>query len=174
MVNYDVVAVVPSPFSDWVDPRDHPDLYGGITAKRLFAYAIDVVIVCALGGALWLGLGFLSLISFGILAPVKALLLTIAPLGYHALLTSGPHSATLGMRAMGIRALSLGPTAAGRGGRPEIYQTIIQIVGFYGSVACTGGLILALGFFNPSRRMLHDWISGVVVVNNRPIVLVNP
>lgn len=153
----------------WADAHRHPEYFEGITLRRIFAYAIDVVAVTVAAVAVWVGMGLLGILSFGLLMPLQALAVALVPLAYHSLLIAGPSSATLGMRAMGIRVLSLGPSTQGGGGRPSLFQAIIQTVAFYGSVAFTGTLILLVALFNPRRRTLHDWLAGTVVVNARAL-----
>lgn len=150
----------------WGDAWAHPEYFAGITLKRIVAYAIDVVVVGLLALMVWFIGGFLVVLSFGLLLPVKALALALLPLAYHSLLLAGSRSATLGMRTMGIRVMSLSANSAALGGRPTLFQAMIQTVAFYGSVPLTGSLILLVTLFNSRRRTLHDWLAGTVVVND--------
>lgn len=160
-----VVTVIP-PNPEWGDAWAHPEYFAGITLKRMLAYLLDIMIVAALAVPVWFIGMFLTALSFGLLAPVHALALALLPLAYHILLLTGRRSATLGMRVMGVRMMSLAPDATTWGGRPTLLQAMIQIVAFYGSMALTGGLVLLLALFNPRRRTLHDWLAGTVVVND--------
>lgn len=164
-----VVTVIP-PNPEWGDAWAHPEYFAGITLKRMMAYLLDIMIVAALAVPVWFIGMFLTALSFGLLAPVQALAMALLPLAYHTLLLAGPRSATLGMRVMGVRMMSLAPDTARWGGRPTLFQAIIQIVAFYGSMALTGGLVLLVALFNPRRRTLHDWLAGTVVVNDKPSV----
>lgn len=160
------VTVIP-PEPEWADPWRHPLYYRGITFRRVFAYLIDAVIVMVTAGLVWVTSGIFTLLTFGLLWPLQALIVAMVPLLYHSLLIAGPASATLGMRAAGIRVMSIAPGAEADGGRPTLFQAMIQTVAFYGSLAVTGSLILLLALFNPRRRTLHDFLAGTVVVNDR-------
>jgi uncharacterized RDD family membrane protein YckC len=160
------VTVIP-PAPEWADPWRHPFYYRGITIRRIFAYLLDVAIVTITAGLVWIATGIFSLLTLGLLWPLQALFVALVPLLYHSLLIAGPDSATLGMRAAGIRVMSIAPGAEADGGRPTLFQAMIQTVAFYGSMAVTGSLILLLALFNPRRRALHDFLAGTVVVNDR-------
>jgi len=85
--------------------------------------------------------------------------LFLIPFVYHSLLIGGPRSATFGMRAMDIEVYRW------TGGRPNLAQAVIMTILFYGSIAMTAWLILAVALFSNTRRCLHDYFSGTVVVN---------
>jgi uncharacterized RDD family membrane protein YckC len=151
----------------WADPWSHPAYFAGITVQRIIAYAIDVVVIALLATMLWIFLMVLGFLTLGLAWTLLWLPAIFLPLSYHILFIAGPHSATPGMRVMGIRVMSLDPQAQD-GGRPNLFQAIIQTVAFYGSVATTGSLILLVALFNTRRRTLHDWLAGTVVVNAFP------
>ena len=152
---------------DWADAWAHPELYQGVTMKRILAYALDAVAVFLLAAMVWFAGLLLGLLSFGLLFPLQALAVALVPLAYHTMLIAGPRSATLGMRAMNLRVMSIAPDATALGGRPTLFQAIILTVAFYGSLALTCFLVLVVALFNPRRRTLHDWLAGTVVVNDR-------
>lgn len=156
-----VVSTVPP---GRADPWTHPELFRGITGRRIFAYGIDLVAVSVLVAAVWFAFGILGLLSLGLLLPLQALAVALTPLAYHTLLLASPAAATLGMRMLGIRVATLQDDTAS--GRPTLFQAMIQTVAFYGSVALTSFLVLAVALFNPRRRTLHDWLAGTVVVND--------
>ena len=160
------IVVIPPGTADWRDPWAHPEYFNGIARKRILAYLLDLLIVGALTVLVWFVGGLLTVLTFGLLLPAKVLALAVLPLAYHILTLSGPRSATLGMRAMGIRLVSIDPEAAAWGGRPTLFQAIIQVISFYGSLALTGSVILVEALFNPRRRMLHDWLAGTVAIND--------
>lgn len=143
------------------DPLRHPELYEGITARRIFAYLIDAAILVVLIIAAWLVTGFAAILTLGLLLPLQPVVIGLIPLAYHILLVGGQGSATLGMRVMGIHVRSVPDDM----GRPSMLQAAIQSVVFYGSMAVTGALILLAVFFNRYRRTLHDYLSGTIVLN---------
>lgn len=149
------------PPSNAFDSLADPALYQGVTLKRVLAYAVDVVLVAAIAGAVWAATGILGLLSFGLLLPLQALAVAVVPLLYHVGLIASPAAATLGMRLFGLRVVSIAD-----GGRPTPLQAAIQIVAFYGSVALTASFVLIVALFNPRRRTLHDMLAGTVVIND--------
>ncbi|MBC7906918.1 MAG: RDD family protein [Rhodospirillaceae bacterium] len=163
------VIIIPAPMPEWVDAWAHPEYYEGVALKRMFAYALDMLVVMALAVAVWFAGFILGVLSFGLLFPVQALAVALVPLAYHTLLIAGSRSSTLGMRAMGLRVMSIAQGAEAWAGRPTLLQAMIQTVAFYGSMALTGSLALLVALFNPRRRMLHDWLAGTVVVNDRSL-----
>lgn len=165
MPPYRAIISIPGA-APWMDAWGHPEYYQGVTLKRIIAYALDVVVVGLLAVLLVIISSFLVALTFGLLLPLKVLALALLPLAYHIALLASPRSATLGMRAMGLRVMSIANGAEAWGGRPTPFQAMIQVVAFYGSIALTGSLILAVALFNPRRRMLHDWLAGTVVVND--------
>lgn len=159
-----VTIIPPSP--GWADAWAHPEYFAGVTSRRVLAYAIDVLVVAVLAVPVWFIGMFATVLSFGLLAPLQALSVALLPLAYHVFLLASPRSATVGMRAMGLRVMSLSRDSQAWGGRPTLFQAMIQTVAFYGSMAVTGSLILLVVLFNPRRRTLHDWLAGTVVVND--------
>lgn len=153
----------------WADPWAHPEYYEGITVRRIIAYFLDVIFLGILGGIAWLILSVFTVITFGLLGPIQALILAALPLLYTIPQIAQPGSSTFGMRLMGIRVLSL-TLSPQRGACPTLLQATIQTVGFYGSMILTGLLICLIALFNPRRRTLHDWMAGVVVVRTIPRV----
>ncbi len=151
---------------EWGDPWGHPRYYMGITARRIYAYLLDLVVVALLTGMAFVAAVILGALSFGLLWPALLVLLSLVPIGYHTLTIAGRRSATLGMRAAGIKVMSVAAGAEQNGGRPTLFQAMIQTVGFYGSIAATCTLILVVALFNPRRRAVHDFLAGTVVVND--------
>ncbi len=142
------------------DPLEAPELYDGIRMKRLVAYAIDLIIISILLAGVWVvGMAF-SVITLGLLYPVLAMALFILPFAYHTLLIGGASNATVGMRIMDLRVV------AWNGNRPGYAQAALQTLLFYGSLTFATLLVLAVSFFNPRGRCLHDLLAGTVTVND--------
>ena len=89
------------------------------------------------------------------------------PFAYHTLLIGGMDKATIGMKMMDIE------VRRWIGGAPDYYQAAAQTVLFYGSIALAAWLILVIAFFGNSRRCLHDYFSGTVVVNKLDALVSN-
>lgn len=167
------MAILPAPLApvidnapEWDDPWGHPNYYLGITGRRIYAYLIDLVVVALLLGMMWMLAIILGALTLGLLWPVLLAAIAAAPIAYHTLTIAGARSATLGMRAAGIRVMSVGRNAFETNGRPSLLQAAIQTVCFYGSVAVTCWLILLVALFNPRRRAVHDMLASTVVVND--------
>lgn len=167
------MADFPSPFlrvlenrPEWDDPWTRPEYYAGITVRRVYAYIIDLMVVTLLLGVAFMAAILLGGLTLGLLWAPMMLVMGLTPIAYHTLTIGGARSATLGMRAAGIRVMSVGADAVASGGRPDLTQAAIQTVCFYGSLAATGSLILLVALFNPRRRTVHDMLAGTVVVND--------
>ncbi len=147
---------------EWFPPPydmfDDLGLFGAIRSRRICAYLIDIVIILLLATALWIVGSVFVVISFGTLAPLLALAGALLPLAYHTWMIGGRGQATLGMRAMGLRAYTW------HGHPPSYAQAAIVTAVFYGSMTLTSGLILLVAVFNPRGRLLHDYICGMVFV----------
>lgn len=142
------------------DPLEAPELYDGIRVKRLVAYGIDLIIIAALLGLMWvIGIFFVA-VTFGLLMPVLTVATALLPIAYHTALIGGPANATVGMRVMDLRVV------AWNGHRPGYAQAALQTVLFYASITLATFLVLAVSFFNPRGRCLHDLLAGTVTVND--------
>jgi uncharacterized RDD family membrane protein YckC len=82
----------------------------------------------------------------------------VVAIGYHAVLAGGQQAATWGMRLTDLEVRSIA------GARPEMLQAGLQALLFYATVPVTGSLILLVALLNPRRRLVHDFLSGTVVV----------
>ncbi len=140
------------------DPAIRPELFDGVLWRRAAAYAIDAFCIGALMVAAWVLFALLTLLSFGLLAPVLWFVFGLIPLGYHTLLVGGPHSATLGMRVFDLELRSWD------GERPAFLQALAHTALFYLSVGATGCLILLFALFNRRKRTLHDVLAGMLMV----------
>lgn len=148
------------------DPRAFPELYDGVIWRRIVAYAIDLAIMAAIGAVVWIALGLLGILSFGLLMPLLGPALALVPVAYHAILVGGPRSATIGMGLLDLQARSV------TGERPELWQAALMAILFYATVSLTGSLILLVALFNERRRTVHDYLSGMMVV--RPAAAPRP
>ena len=126
----------------------------GIIGRRVVAYFIDIVIL----SSVWVLATIFSALSLFTLAPLLFALVPLVPLVYHTALIASKRSATLGMRAMGIRVLR-----EGRDDGPDAPQAFILTALFYLSLA-TSGLLLLWCLFDDRGRCLHDILSGTRTV----------
>ena len=101
-------------------------------------------------GVFTLGLGFLL---YGILPAAVALL-------YVAFTLGGPMASTLGMRAMGLE------MRLWYGAKPYALLAAVHALLFWFSVSLLTPLVLLVSLFSDRKRLLHDIILGVVVINS--------
>lgn len=156
--------------SDMPDAANRPELYRGVLTKRFFAFLIDLVILSlpvilvsifiALFGFVTLGLGWALFWLVSPLSIVWALL-------YYGLSLGGPHSATVGMRTLGLEFRSWS-------GEPGYFLLgVAHAVLFWVSISLLTPFIVLVGLFNGRRRLLHDLLLGTVMINTpvRPVTL---
>jgi len=144
----------PDPF----DPVLNPELFDGVTIRRIAAYMIDLVIIGILVLVAMATFSVLGLLSFGLLSPVLIAVLPFIPLAYHTILIGGPRCATFGMRLFGIENRRMD------GGHADYLQAGLLTVVFYVSVGFTGWLILLVALFNGHGRTFHDYLCGTLTI----------
>ena len=149
---------------DLADPVVEADLYHGVLKRRFLAFLVDVVIISlpvvlatlliAVFGVVTLGLGW-SL--FWLISPASAIWAVV----YYGASLGGPHSATPGMRLLGIQMRTLS-------GAPGYFLLgAAHAVLYWLSVSFLSPFVVLVGVFNRRRRLLHDFVLGTVMVNNR-------
>ena len=107
----------------------------------------------AVFGLITLGLGWLL---FWLVWPASVIWAII----YYGASLGGPHSATLGMRAMDLELRTWY-------GAPGYFVLgAMHGVLFWISVSMLTPLVLLIGPFNSRRRLLHDLILGTIVINS--------
>lgn len=141
------------------DSLADPALYDGMPWRRVFAYGIDVCLIGLVMAVAWLGLSVLSVLSLGLLFPVKLVVLALLPVAYHSYFV-GSGGATPGMRALDVEVRTWS------GQRPDYFQAFLLTAMFYVTVAMTAWLVLAVALFNDRRRTLHDYLAGTLSVRH--------
>ena len=145
------------------DPVLQPELFRGVLTRRVFAFLIDLVVLSIpvllavvfifIFGVITLSLGWWL---YGLLGPACV----IWALVYYGSSIGGPHSATLGMRAMDLQLRTWT-------GAPGYFVLgAAHAVLFWVLVSFFTPLILLAGLFNGRRRLPHDMILGTVVINS--------
>jgi len=143
------------------DPLTEPHWYRSITLRRTMAYFIDFWVLCIIVMAIHLMLGILTIASLGLLFPLHFLVVPLAvALCYHSLLLAGPSAATIGMRLMELKAHRQ------NGGAPTLPQTFLHTALFYGTLGFSAGILLVIALFNPQRRTVHDFLSGILILRH--------
>jgi uncharacterized RDD family membrane protein YckC len=145
------------------DPATSPELFEGVLARRVVAFAIDYVILAIpvvlaamfifIFGIVTLGLGFALYFLLSPAAVVWALV-------YFGLTLGGPRSATIGMRVMDLEMRTWYGTPA------YFVLGAIHALAFWFSVSFFTPFVLLVAFFNERRRLLHDIVLGTVIINN--------
>jgi uncharacterized RDD family membrane protein YckC len=148
-----------------LDPWYAPALYEGVLTRRLLAFLVDFIIISfpvvlatvfiAVFGVVTLGLGW-SL--FWLISPASAIWAIV----YYGASLGGPHSATPGMRLLGIQMRTLS-------GAPGYFVLgAAHAVLYWLSVSLLSPFVVLVALFNRRRRLLHDFALGTVVVNDLP------
>jgi uncharacterized RDD family membrane protein YckC len=136
---------------------DNDSLTWGVPSRRIGAFLIDWLLICLVTMGVSLGFAVIHIMTLGLLHGPAHLILVIG-LIYEVGWIASPASSTPGEMAAGLlvrRADDLG--------RP----TLVQAVAFAGLLYLTlaaGVIWLAVAFFTPRRRAIHDMISGLVVI----------
>src|SRR5215475_10687693 len=145
------------------DPYLQPELFRGVPTRRVFAFIVDLLVLCipvilavlfiALFGLITLGLGWAL---FWLVWPATV----IWALVYYAATLGGPHSATIGMRLMDLEMRTWY-------GAPAYYLLgAMHAVLFWISLSVLSPFVILVGLFNPRRRLLHDCLLGTVIIKN--------
>ncbi|CAN5505081.1 RDD family protein [soil metagenome] len=149
----------PAAFDPWLNP----ELFRGVLTRRFFAFLVDLVILSlpvilgcvfiAVFGVVTLGLGWTL---FWLISPASVIWAVV----YYGASLGGPHSATVGMRVMGLEMRTWN-------GEPGYFVLgAAHAILFWVSVSMLSPLVLLVGLFNARRRLLHDVVLGTVVINS--------
>ena len=145
------------------DPVTQPELFEGVLSRRIVAFLIDAIIVLfplailslfmLVFTVVTLGLG---VVVFGLLGPVAAIWAVL----YVGVTLGSPHSATYGMRAMGLQMRTWY-------GAPMYFLLgAVHAIFFWVLSTVLTPLVLLVTLFNARRRTLHDYLTGTVVIND--------
>jgi uncharacterized RDD family membrane protein YckC len=145
------------------DAAANPELFEGVLSRRIMAFVIDVIIIAVPLVIAWICIFIFGLITLGLgwalfwmLSPASI----IWAVFYYGLTLGGPASATIGMRAMELEMRTWY-------GAPAYFVLgAVHAIVFWGSVTFLSPFILLVGLFNSRRRLLHDMLVGVVLINN--------
>ena len=145
------------------DPDTQSEYFQGVLARRFMAFILDVIIIVvpiilltvfiALFGLVTLGIGWLLFFLLTPIAVIWAIFYTGATLG-------SPQSATIGMRTMGLEMRTWY-------GSPMYFLLgAVHVIFFWALMTALTPLVLLVGLFNRRRRLLHDFLTGTVVINS--------
>lgn len=145
--------------SDAFDFPGNAILFEGVLSRRAMAFVIDFFLISILVSIASVVIFIIGIPTFGLLwfaIPPVAFALIIA---YVALTTGGENSATPGMRALGLEIRMLD------GRKIYMVMAIFHAIAFYFFSTILSPLVVLIGLFTKRQRLLHDYISGAVVVN---------
>lgn len=145
------------------DPARNPEYFDGVLARRIIAFLIDAIVIVGpiillalfifVFGLITLGLGWLL---FWLLSPLFAIWAII----YTGTTLGSPASATLGMRAMDLE------LRIWNGGRMYFLLGAVHVIFFWVLTGALTPFIHLIALFNGRRRLLHDFLTGTVLINN--------
>ena len=154
---FDAAPVLPNPSSA-------PALFEGLLTRRVFAFLIDLVIM----GILILAFTFVGLVAgfltFGLAWLALAFVVPASIIVYYGATLGSSRRATLGMQMMDI---VLTPT---RGQPLDGWMALIHAAVFWLTTWISWPLSLAFALFTPRRQMIHDLVTGTLMVRRSPMV----
>jgi uncharacterized RDD family membrane protein YckC len=125
--------------------------------RRVFAWILDAMFITAIGTVIWLFLAAFTVLTFGIGAPLFALLALLPPFyGFLSLLT--PMQASPGQALLGLIVVRDADW-----GSPTVLQAVVYIAAYWITMAA-GVIWTAVALITTRHRTFHDMISGLVVV----------
>ncbi len=149
--------------ADAFDPARNPEYFEGVLSRRIIAFLIDAIIIVGpivllalfifVFGLITLGLGWLL---FWLLSP----LFVIWAVVYTGSTLGSPASATLGMRVMDLE------LRIWNGGRMYFLLGAVHVIFFWVLTSTLTPFIHLVALLNSRRRLLHDFLTGTVLVNN--------
>jgi len=134
-------------------------LFEGVMSRRVVAHIFDLIALFFIVAVLSIPFFVLGILTFGLLFIFYGLYVAAIVLTYIALSVGGEAGATPGMRAMAVEVRTL------EGYRLSRSMAVINGVLFFVSVTVATPLILLVGLFNSRGRLVHDILSGTIVVN---------
>jgi uncharacterized RDD family membrane protein YckC len=145
------------------DPHRNPEYFEGVLSRRVVAFFIDAVIVVGpivllaffifVLGLVTLGLGWLL---FWLLSPIFVVWAII----YTGFTLGSPQSATIGMRSMDLE------LRIWNGSKMYFLLGAVHAIFFWVITATFTPFVHLIALFNGRRRLLHDFLTGTVMVNN--------
>jgi uncharacterized RDD family membrane protein YckC len=151
------------PKPDAYDPDKNPECFEGVLPRRVVAFFIDVVLIVGPIILLALFIFIFGLVTFGLgwflfwtLSPV----FVIWAILYVGLTLAAPQSATLGMRVMELELRTW------YGGSMYFLLGAVHAIFFWVSVSALSPFVLLVGLVNRQHRLLHDFLTGTVMINN--------
>jgi uncharacterized RDD family membrane protein YckC len=136
----------------------------GVLGKRLFAYLLDLVMICLLMALLAFVIGILGIVTFGLAWWLYAVLVPGTAILYSAATVGGRHQSTIGMRMVGLRVID-----SATGGPVDKVTAAVHALLFYVAAGTfvLWVLDLFIGVARADRRLGHDLVVGIFLVRAR-------
>lgn len=144
-----------------LDPAIYPERFDGVRSRRIAAFLVDAAILLILMTLAFVVVGLLGVFTLGLGWLLFPLIWPVVPILYSVFTLSGPHSATPGMRLIGIEIR----TVEGEPMTPLL--ALLHALGFWFSVTLLTPLILLVALLNARKQLLHDLLLGTVAVRSR-------
>ena len=145
------------------DPDRQPEYFEGVLARRIVAFLIDAIFVIGPMLVLAFLIFVFGLVTLGICWLLFALLspiFVIWAVVYTGATLGSPESATIGMRAMDLEMRTWY-------GAPMFFLLgAVHVIFFWVLTTALTPLILIVGLLNRRRRLLHDFLTGTLVINS--------
>lgn len=145
------------------DPATAPELFEGLLTRRVTAFVIDCIII----GAMILAFSFVGLIAgfltFGLAWLALVVVVPATIVLYYAATLGSQRRATVGM---GMMDLVLTPT---RGQPLDGWMAFLHAGVFWITTWISWPLSLLFALFTPRRQMIHDLVTGTLMVRRSPM-----
>lgn len=148
---------------DYYDPDKNPELFEGVLPRRIIAFLIDAVLIVGPIILLSLFIFIFGLVTFGLgwllfwmLSPIFVIWAVV----YVGVTLGSPRSATIGMRILDLELHTW------YGGKMYFLLGAVHAIFFWISVSFLTPLILLVALANRQHKLLHDFLTGTVMVNN--------
>jgi uncharacterized RDD family membrane protein YckC len=146
------------------DPSTAPELFEGLLTRRVFAFLIDVIVMTVMISVFTLIGIVIGFLTFGLAWAAMFLVVPATIVLYYAMTLGSHQRATWGMRAMDI---VLTPT---RGQPLDGWMALIHAGVFWVTTWISWPISLLFALFTPRRQMIHDMITGTLMVRRSPMV----
>jgi uncharacterized RDD family membrane protein YckC len=146
------------------DPSTAPELFEGVLTRRVFAFVIDLIVM----GAMILSFALVGLVAgfvtFGLAWLALVFVVPATIVLYYGATLGSPRRATMGMQMMDI---VLTPT---RGQPLDGWMALIHAGVFWITTWISWPISLLFALFTPRRQMIHDLVTGTLMVRRSPMV----
>lgn len=135
--------------------------YSGTLSRRIFAFAIDYILILVLCIPAAVVVFFLGILTLGLGFYLYPVLFFVVAALYFGLTVGGDAQASPGMRAMGIAMIRVD------GRRIDFLTAIIHLVLFWILNSVLTPLILLAGLFTERSRLVHDLLIGTATIRTQ-------